>query len=93
MRGTQVLASERLRTGAPRAAYDLGNGNGFSVNQVIDVAEQLTGTRIARVMAERRAGDPARLVAGAGSARTELGGQPRLDSLETIVRHAWAWER
>jgi len=88
-----LLALERLRIGAPSAAYNLGNGNGFSVKQVIDTAEQVTGTPIARIYGERRAGDPARLVAEAKLARAELGWRPRFDSLETIVRHAWAWER
>jgi len=88
-----LLALDRLRAGAPSAAYNLGNGNGFSVKEVIDTAEQVTGTRIARIYGERRAGDPARLVAEAKLARAALGWRPQFDSLETIVRHAWAWER
>jgi UDP-glucose 4-epimerase len=88
-----LLALARLCAGAQSAAYNLGNGSGFSVKEVIDAAEHVTGTRIARVFAERRAGDPARLVAEAKLARAQLGWSPRFDSLDTIVRHAWAWER
>jgi UDP-glucose 4-epimerase len=88
-----LLALEQLRAGAPSTQFNLGNGNGFSVAQVIDTAQQVTGTRIARVLGERRPGDPARLVADAKLARAALGWQPRYDSLETIVRHAWAWEK
>ncbi|MCC6534663.1 MAG: UDP-glucose 4-epimerase GalE [Burkholderiales bacterium] len=88
-----LLALDRLARGAPSAAYNLGNGNGFSVNEVIDAAERVAGTPIARAHAARRPGDPARLVADSTLARTELGWRPRFDDLETIVRHAWAWER
>ncbi len=88
-----LLALERLRAGAPSAAYNLGNGNGFSVQEVLNVAERVAGTSIARNVAARRAGDPARLVADATLARKELGWRPRFDELETIVRHAWEWER
>jgi UDP-glucose 4-epimerase len=88
-----LLALDRLHAGAPSAAYNLGNGNGFSVKEVIDTAERVTGMRIARVYGERRAGDPARLVAEAKLARAELAWRPRFDRLDTIVRHAWAWEQ
>jgi UDP-glucose 4-epimerase len=88
-----ALALDRLCAGAGSAAYNLGNGSGFSVQEVIDAAERVTGTRIARSFEERRAGDPARLVAEAKLARAELGWRPQFDSLDTIVRHAWAWEQ
>lgn len=88
-----LLALEQLGAGAPSAQFNLGNGNGFSVAQVIDTAQQVTGTRIARVLGERRPGDPARLVADAKLARAALGWRPHYDSLDTIVRHAWAWEK
>jgi len=88
-----LLALDRLLAGAPSSAYNLGNGNGFSVKEVIDSAEAVAGTVIARKFAARRAGDPARLVADASLARSELRWLPRFDDLATIVRHAWAWEQ
>jgi UDP-glucose 4-epimerase len=88
-----LLALERLCAGSPSAQYNLGNGNGFSVEEVIASAERVTGTRIARVVVERRPGDPARLVAEPKLARAELGWRPRFDALDSIVRHAWAWEQ
>lgn len=88
-----LLALERLRAGGASGAFNLGNGNGFSVAEVIAAAERVTGTSIARVIGERRPGDPARLVAEAKLARLELAWRPRFDSLDTIVRHAWAWEQ
>ncbi|MDP5292263.1 UDP-glucose 4-epimerase GalE [Oceanimonas sp. CHS3-5] len=76
-------------------AYNLGNGLGFSVQQIIDaaikvVAEQ--GYKLKVEEAERRAGDPAVLVADATRAQSELGWQPKFDSIDTIIRHAWQWE-
>ena len=88
-----LLALERLCSGAPSACFNLGNGNGFSVTDVIDTAERVTGMRIARKFAVRRAGDSARLVAEAKLARDVLGWRPRFDDLHTIIAHAWAWEQ
>ena len=88
-----LLALDRLRVGGSSSAYNLGNGNGFSVKAVLDCAEQVTGTQIARVYAPRRAGDPAKLVADSRLARLELGWAPCYDSLQTIIAHAWAWEQ
>ena len=87
-----LSALDRLRAGGESGAYNLGNGNGFSVKEVIDTSERVAGTPIARRYAGRRAGDPARLVADARLARRELNWQPRFADLDTIVRHAWAWE-
>ena len=86
------LALRRLLDGAPGARYNLGNGNGFSVLEVIEAARRVTGHAIPVVMAERRAGDPPRLVADARLARKELGWVPQYADLDRIVRDAWAWE-
>lgn len=86
------LALQSLIHGADSQAYNLGNGNGFSVQEVIDTAEQVTGCRIAVVDAPRREGDPARLVAEASLARDKLGWQPQYTDLATIIEHAWKWE-
>ncbi len=86
------LALQSLMGGAGSQAYNLGNGQGFSVQEVIDTAQQVTGRSIAVVNGPRRAGDPARLVADSTLIREKLGWQPRYADLATIVSHAWAWE-
>jgi UDP-glucose 4-epimerase len=86
------LALQSLMNGGPSQAYNLGNGNGFSVQEVIDTAERVTGRKIAVVDGTRRAGDPARLVADATQVRQRLDWQPQYADLDTIVQHAWAWE-
>ncbi|MBB3108524.1 UDP-glucose 4-epimerase [Paenibacillus phyllosphaerae] len=86
-----VLAVDRLRKGGDSAVYNLGNGTGFSVKQVIDIARQVTGREIPAVVEARRAGDPATLVASSEGARTELGWNPTRNKLEDIISSAWAW--
>jgi len=86
------LALDKLMQGAGSAAYNLGNGNGFSVQQVIDTAARVTGRAILVVDAPRREGDPARLVAESAAARKGLGWQPVRDDLATIIEDAWKWE-
>jgi UDP-glucose 4-epimerase len=88
-----LLALDALAHTRRSAAYNLGNGAGFSVQQVIDTVEAVTGNHIAIVDAPRRAGDSARLVADPARARRELGWSPRYGDLATIVRHAWQWEQ
>jgi UDP-glucose 4-epimerase len=73
--------------------YNLGNGKGYSVKEVIDTARKVTGAKIEVRMGARRAGDPPTLVASADRIRTELGWQPRFADLESIVRTAWEWRR
>lgn len=87
------LALQQLFSGRGSAQYNLGNGAGYSVRQIIDVVAGVTGRKIPVKLAARRAGDPARLVANAEKARTELGWKPAFNDLETIVSHAWQWER
>ncbi|MDP3321970.1 MAG: UDP-glucose 4-epimerase GalE [Hydrogenophaga sp.] len=87
------LALQSLMGGAGSQAYNLGNGSGFSVQQVIDTAREVTGREIPVVYAERRAGDPARLVADSRAATAQLGWKPQLAALETLIGHAWAWEQ
>ncbi|MNO54534.1 UDP-glucose 4-epimerase [compost metagenome] len=87
-----ALAVDYLLAGGKSAAFNLGNGQGFSVQQVIDAARTVTGRTITALDAPRRAGDPPRLVADATKALTVLGWQPQYASLEQIVAHAWHWE-
>lgn len=88
-----LLALRQLLAGSESARYNLGNGNGFSVREVITAAQRVTGCEIPVVIGERRAGDPPSLVADSRCARAELGWQPQFADLDTIVAHAWAWER
>jgi UDP-glucose 4-epimerase len=88
-----LLALEYLWSGGDSAAFNLGNGEGFSVQEVLDTAARVTGQPVPAEDAPRREGDPARLVADAALARSVLGWKPRYADLETIVRHAWQWEQ
>ncbi len=87
-----LLAIEKLLSTAESARYNLGNGNGFSVQEVIDSASRVTGREIKVVDDVRRDGDPAVLVADSRQARKALGWSPRFADLDTIVAHAWQWE-
>ncbi|WP_299697155.1 UDP-glucose 4-epimerase GalE [Hydrocarboniphaga sp.] len=73
--------------------YNLGNGLGFSVLEVLHAAEAVVGHPIAAELAPRRAGDPPVLVAGAGKARSVLGWQPRMPELSEIIKTAWGWHQ
>ncbi|HEX6828507.1 MAG TPA: UDP-glucose 4-epimerase GalE [Burkholderiales bacterium] len=88
-----LLALDRLMAEERSVAFNLGNGAGFSVREVIEAARRVTGRPIAEQLSPRRAGDPARLVADSTRARAELGWRPGYADLETIIAHAWAWER
>ncbi|EDN66459.1 NAD-dependent epimerase/dehydratase [Beggiatoa sp. PS] len=88
-----LLALEQLLNGAESTAYNLGNGSGFSVKQVIDIAEKVTGKSIPVTMGMRREGDPARLVADSKQAQSLLGWQPQYADLALIISHAWQWEQ
>lgn len=88
-----LLALRHLLEGAQSARFNLGNGYGFSVKEVIEMARKVTGHEIPVRYETRRAGDPPRLVADARLAREELGWQPMRADLETIVADAWAWEQ
>ena len=90
-----VLALGRLLQGASEKgvseAYNLGNGHGFSVREVIEVVRQVTGASIPVVEGDRRPGDPAILVADAAFAGRELSWRPSFYQLEKIVETAGAW--
>jgi len=89
-----ILALRRLFEGGPcAAAYNLGNGRGHSVRQVIEAARAVTGRDIPVRMAPRRAGDSPRLVGSAARARAELGWSPRFTDIREIIATAWEWHR
>lgn len=86
-----LLALDHLRAGQSSEFINLGNGSGYSVNEVIETARRVTGREIKAVMAPRRAGDPSKLVANAAKARDLLGWDPQYAELEKIIESAWAW--
>lgn len=87
-----LLALEALES-HDRLIYNLGNGLGYSVREVIQTARAVTGHPIPTVESPRRPGDPPRLVASSEKIRRELGWQPRFPGLDTIIASAWEWHR
>lgn len=88
-----LLALERLLDGAGGGCYNLGNGEGCSVQQVIDIAKKVTGKPITTKVSNRRPGDPAVLVGSSKKAISELGWKPKFDAIETILETAWNWHK
>ena len=88
-----ALALDHLQSGGDSRVYNLGNGNGFSVMDIIRTASGVTGIDIPYIVGKRRDGDPARLVADSGRIQRELGYTSDFASLEDIVRTAWNWHR
>lgn len=80
---------ELLLSGSPSACYNLGNGKGYSVKEVIIATEKVTGRKVNTIEGPRRAGDPPILVADSKKAFRELGWQPRYPDLEAMIEHAW----
>jgi UDP-glucose 4-epimerase len=91
--GAHLLALQALERGARREAYNAGNGSGFSVREVIELARAVTGHPIPADPCPRRPGDPARLVASSERLRRELGWEPRCPELRQIIETAWNWYR
>jgi UDP-glucose 4-epimerase len=87
-----LAALRFLQAGSRSGAFNLGNGKGFSVLEVLAAVEKVTGRRLNLIDARRREGDPARLVADASLARRELSWSTQYSDLEIIVQHAWRWE-
>ncbi len=85
-----VLAAGAVENGNVKV-YNLGNGDGFSVREVIETCREVTGHEIPAAVAPRRGGDAARLVASSQRAAAELGWRPKYPDLKTIVSHAWKW--
>ncbi|KIP21648.1 UDP-glucose 4-epimerase [Anoxybacillus ayderensis] len=88
-----MLAVEKLRKGSESNIYNLGNGNGFSVKEVVEAARRVTGHPIPAKMMPRRLGDPARLVASSEKAKRELGWKPMYTTIEEIIASAWEWHQ
>jgi len=88
-----LLALEHLRSGKTSEFINLGNGSGYSVNEVIETARRVTGLPIEAKMAPRRPGDPSKLVADASKAHRLLGWKPQHPDLENIIESAWVWHQ
>lgn len=87
-----LLALQNLIKGSDSKQYNLGNGDGFSVLEVIELTRKITGRDFMVIHADRRPGDPAILVADSTLAKTELEWKPEFNDLATIIEHAWQWE-
>lgn len=87
------LAIKFLEENNKSEIFNLGNGTGFSVKEVIETARKVTGNKIPEVISQRRAGDPARLIASSEKAKEVLGWRPQYTSLEEIIETAWLWHK
>lgn len=88
-----ILAVHKLREGSESNIYNLGSGNGFTVKEMIETARKVTGHEIPAKVCERRAGDPAKLVASSEKARRELGWVPKHENVEDMISSAWNWHQ
>ncbi|PLZ06199.1 UDP-glucose 4-epimerase GalE [Fischerella thermalis] len=88
-----VLGLEYLLRGGDSEVFNLGNGNGFSVKEVIETAKSITGRDIKVVECDRRPGDPPVLIGSSDKARKILNWQPQYSSLKEIITHAWQWHQ
>ena len=88
-----ILGVEHLLKGGESDIFNLGNGLGFSVKQVIESARRVTGKEIIAIEQDRRAGDPPALIGSADKARTKLGWNPQYADIDAIMTHAWQWHQ
>lgn len=88
-----ILAVKYLMAGNESNIFNLGNGVGFTVNEVIEAARKVTEAPIPAVVSPRRAGDPAQLIASSEKAKTLLGWKPQFEDIEEIIASAWKWHK
>jgi UDP-glucose 4-epimerase len=88
-----ILAVDYLMKGRESNIFNLGNGIGFTVKEVVDTARKVTGHPIKAEVVPRRAGDPAKLIASSEKARAILGWNPEHADLEEIIDSAWNWHK
>ena len=86
-----IKAMDYLKNGGESTCFNLGNGIGNSVLEVIEAAKEVTGREIPVEIRERRPGDPPVLVGSAEKAKKELGWNPQYGDIKTILNHAWNW--
>ena len=87
------LALEYLNKGGKSDIFNLGNGVGFSVKEIIDASKEVTGDKIPAIVSKRREGDPKTLIASSDKARNILGWQPKYTDLKEIIQTAWMWHK
>lgn len=88
-----ILALEKIKKENKSAVYNLGNGKGFSVKEVIEMTRKVTGKEIPEEIAPRRPGDPSILIASSEKVTEQLQWRPKYDSLEKIIDTAWNWHK
>ncbi|MGL6138254.1 MAG: GDP-mannose 4,6-dehydratase, partial [Planktothrix sp.] len=88
-----ILGLEYLLNGGKTDVFNLGNGKGFSVKEVIETAREITGKEIKVIECDRRPGDPPSLVGSGEKARSILGWNPEYPDLQNIMTHAWNWHQ
>lgn len=88
-----ILALEYLSNGNESNVFNLGNGVGFTVNEIIETARNVTGHSIPAKMESRRAGDPSQLIASSEKVKTVLGWKPEFTDINSIIETAWNWHR
>jgi UDP-glucose 4-epimerase len=88
-----ILAVKSLRSGNDSNIYNLGNGEGFSVKEMIEAARVVTNHEIPAQISDRRPGDPAKLIASAEKAKKELGWKPNYTNVKAIIESAWKWHK
>jgi len=88
-----LLALKYLQTGGESNVFNLGSSQGFSVNEIIEAAREVTGHSIPAIVAERRAGDPSTLIASSAKAKEVLGWEPKRNSIQQIIQDAWNWHQ
>ena len=88
-----VLSLEYLKANTESQIFNLGSSTGYSVKEIVEAARKVTGEEIPAKIGERRAGDPAKLVASSEKARETLGWQPKYDNVEDIIQTAWDWHK
>jgi len=88
-----ILALKYLQNGGESNVFNLGSSQGFSVNEIIEAAREVTGHSIPSKVAERRAGDPSTLIASSAKAKEVLGWEPKRNSIQQIIQDAWNWHQ
>lgn len=88
-----IMSIDRLRDGAESTVYNLGNGEGFSVKEMVEAARRVTNHPIPEVLCPRRAGDPSTLIASGKKAEEELGWKPKFKRVDEIIESAWKWHK